>query len=533
MELSLSKKKLEILSHLDALRDASEHPDGLLNGVVEVMVRGFDAEACLLFGPRKPSEEAELKAISNRRGDTLSQIPRKDLARLLSGSLDTSVIEIREAAALQRLLPGGDGSLQMAVVPIIMGATDRTGTLLLIRAGTPFSSFDKELLQFAEEQLDSALAQAKRMHDLNLRNLELETIYRVDRIRDSALDFDEMLDRVLAELRGVMQSDLAFILLYDRAGKELEIRGNDPKELMYNRSLTETLKAVAYQAAHEGDLVVREGSEGEFASYMCVPLILREEVLGVFGVAAKTSEAFGEGEQRLLRAIASQMDTAIFENLERGRLRKVLDRTVDPRVMQRLLEAPDVGILEGERLVLSVLYADLRGSTRLAETVDPKHLVEFLNDFLAKMADVILEHEGTLDKFMGDEVMALFGAPLPFDDHAFRAVQVGLEMQEAHREIMRRWTGKGLEVPPLGVGIATGEMIVGELGSGRRSDYTVLGAPANLGARIQGLAEGGQVLVSSETRSLLGEKVEASSLPPVRFKGITEEVTVYEVTGLG
>jgi class 3 adenylate cyclase len=200
--------------------------------------------------------------------------------------------------------------------------------------------------------------------------------------------------------------------------------------------------------------------------------------------------------------------------------------------MQRLLEASDVGILEGERLALTVLYGDLRNSTRLAETVDPKRLVEFLNDFLAKMAEVILEHEGTLDKFMGDEVMAIFGAPLPMNDHALRAVQVGLEMQEAHGEIRRKWTGEGLEVPLLGVGIATGEMIVGELGSGRRSDYTVLGAPANLGARIQGIAQGGQVLVSSDTHALLGERAEARPLPPVRFKGIAEHVTVYEVTGL-
>ena len=112
----------------------------------------------------------------------------------------------------------------------------------------------------------------------------------------------------------------------------------------------------------------------------------------------------------------------------------------------------------------------------------------FLNDYLGDVAETILSHQGTLDKFTGDEVMALFGAPLPLADHALRAVVVGLEMQRVQGGLMRKWTRRGMDAPPLGVGIATGEMIVGELGSGRRADYTVLGAAANLGARIQGLA---------------------------------------------
>jgi adenylate cyclase len=147
------------------------------------------------------------------------------------------------------------------------------------------------------------------------------------------------------------------------------------------------------------------------------------------------------------------------------------------------------------------------------------------------MAEIILSHQGTLDKFMGDEVMALFGAPLPMDGHALRAVQVGMEMQRAHRGLMRRWKRRGMDAPPLGVGIATGEMIVGELGSGRRADYTVLGAPANLGARIQGIATGGQVLVCEETYRLIEADVKARPIPGLRFKGIDKEVTAYEVKG--
>ena len=418
-------------------------------------------------------------------------------------------------------------------MPLVSGGEDRVGTLLLARTDRPFDASEVDLLDFAETQLDSALVQAQRLHELDLRSRELETIYRVDRIRDTPRGFDEMLDRVLHELRRVIHSDVAFILLYDPAGKQLELRATSPDDLTSHWSGAGEIEAAANEAVHAGELILRESPEQGIGSIMCVPLILREEILGVFGMVHSGSGRFKEGEQRLLRAIASQMDTAIFETLEQGRLRKVLGRTVDPHVLERLLEHSVEGILEGERQVMTVLYADLRGSTHLAETADPRQLVEFINDYLGEMAEIIVKHEGTLDKLMGDEVMALFGAPLPMDDHALRAVRVGLEMQEVHRTIMDRWSERGLAAPPLGVGIASGEMIVGEMGSGRHSDYTVLGAPANLGARICGVAKEGQVLVSAETYAQVKDQVEANPIPGIHFKGIAGEVTVYEVGGVG
>ena len=214
--------------------------------------------------------------------------------------------------------------------------------------------------------------------------------------------------------------------------------------------------------------MVLEELDGAFGSLMCVPLILRERILGVFGMASPRPKGFQERERRLLAAIASQMDTAIFESLEQRRLRMVLGRSVDPRVMERLLTASDVGFLKGERQVLTVLYADLRGSTSMAEVVAPEVLVDYMNAFLGTMSDVILKHEGTLDKFIGDEVMALFGAPAPQEDHALRSVRVALAMQNAHAALLARRERQGLPGCPMGVGIATGELIVGEMGSAQR-----------------------------------------------------------------
>ncbi|MCP4425348.1 MAG: hypothetical protein GY803_12705, partial [Chloroflexi bacterium] len=266
---------------------------------------------------------------------------------------------------------------------------------------------------------------------------------------------------------------------------------------------------------------------------MCLPLILNERVIGVLGVANRQGHAgFRQADRRLLNAIGSQMDTAIFESLEQRHLRQVLGRSVDPRVMEQLLAQPDMGFLEGQRLLMTVLYADIRGSTSLAERTEPERLVQFINRYLGAMTEVILAHGGTLDKFVGDEVMALFGAPFPLEDHALRAVQVGLAMQTAHEEILRDWLAQGGDNAPIGVGIATGELIVGEMGSAQRTDYTVIGKAANLGSRICGVAQGGQVLISPITYDLVREQVTAVPIHGSQFKGVAGPVTVYEVTAV-
>ncbi|MCA9931297.1 MAG: adenylate/guanylate cyclase domain-containing protein, partial [Anaerolineales bacterium] len=142
---------------------------------------------------------------------------------------------------------------------------------------------------------------------------------------------------------------------------------------------------------------------------------------------------------------------------------------------------------------------------------------------------VILESEGTLDKFVGDEVMALFGAPFSQEDHALRAVRAGLAMQTAHNKILQEWTATGGMMAPIGIGIATGEAIVGEMGSAQRSDYTAIGQVANIGARICSAAQGGQVLISPSTYELVKNQVEAEPIHGMSFKGVGELMTVYDV----
>lgn len=522
VEPAALERRLRLLTDIDEIRDAADSPEAMLSALTRVMAGVFSADTAQLFVVDQATQRLELRAVREKPGRS-DAISTEALMSLASRSLETADVATWVGAGVE--------AAHVAMVPIVMGQSERLGTLFLARTSPPFDDSEMALMRFAESQLDSALVQAQRLHDLDLRNKELETIYRVDHVRDLDLSFDDMLDRVLGELRHAIPADMAFIMLYDRVGRKLEMRALSKDDASGGLADGSIAEEVARRAVEQGELILVEDLASGFGSVLCTPLILRGEILGVFGLASRAARGFRPSDALLLSAIASQMDTAIFENLEQRRLRQVLGRSVDPNVMERLLAARDVDFLEGERQVLSVLYADLRGSTALAKSTDPALVVGFINDYLSAMADTILRFEGTLDKFVGDEVMALFGAPFPMADHALRAVRTGVAMQQAHRPVMERWIAKGVDACPAGVGIATGELTVGEMGSAQRSDYTVIGHAANLGARICGRAAAGQVLISPETYELVREHVETSPPERMNFKGIGD-LPVYEVTAV-
>ena len=532
--LELKQKELDLILAIDHIRDTAPDPSAMLAGIANVLVAQLQADLCLLCLLDRETGETELKAI-NDRGEQLAQLGSSAIQELVERAVEADDVTLWQG---HQILPEPDmarlpGSLYLAAVPIIMGAEERLGALLLARSHAPFGSNDVQLLRTAESQIDSAVIQGYAYYDLQQRNKELETIYRVDRIRDQHLPFDEMLNNVLQELRGIVQAEAGFIMLYNQIGQQLELRAATRDDLFRMSPHYKVMNRVANEALKRSEMICYNDLGDTLRSILCIPLILRDEIIGVLGVANRYGpRGFGAEDRRLLNAIGSQMDTAIFESLERRRLRQVLGRSVDPRVMERLLSNPDVDFLKGERMMLTVLFSDMRGSTILAERTDPELLVGFVNDYLGRMTEVILSHEGTLDKFVGDEVIALFSAPFPQPDHALRAVRVGLEMQATHQTVMDTWRVRGIEPAPIGVGIATGEMTVGEMGCPQRTDYTVIGRAANLGSRICGAAEGGQVLVSQATYDLIENKVEATPIPGLQLKGVGHDVTAYHVTHL-
>jgi adenylate cyclase len=377
--------------------------------------------------------------------------------------------------------------------------------------------------------LDSALLHLHTVHELRFERQELRTLYTIDRIRDKGLPFSEMLDAVLLELCSAVPAEAGFIMLYDLAGHQLELRAATNHDLLRMADHYQLVQNAASEAVQIGSPTVRSRDAGPIRSLICLPLILNERIIGVLGVINRVGRAeFTRVDRRLLGAIASQIDTAIFEGLQIQRLREAFGRRVGSKVMDRMLAMPERDWLKGERVMVTALFSDIRGFTATSEEIAPELLVQMLSDHLSAMTEVVRMHDGTLDKFIGDGVMTLYNVPLPQPDHALRAVQTACEMMRAHREVMQRWP----QLPPIGIGADTGEVIVGNFGSAQRLEYTAIGHHINIAARLCGAADGDQVLISAATYALVRDHVIAEAVPALRLKGITEAVVAYQILGL-
>lgn len=529
-QLALKQKELDLILAIDDIRDMMSEPSTMMTALAGILARQIDATLCGICLVERDTQRLILKAVSDRSGQ-FGYLDSESLHELHTCTTGSQDIFVWSGDDIPPLLQSRYVSedVCIAVVPICLNG-ERLGLIVLTRTGTGFGPDDIELIKIAESQVDSAVIQAWEYHTLQQRNKELEAIYQIDNIRDRHLSFDQMLSTVLGALRKIIQAEAGFIMLYNESERRLDLRANTKDDLFPFALHAEAIHRIASESLQQSKMVWYNEFDPVLRSIMCLPLILENKIIGVLGVINRYGQqGFDSEDRRLLSAIASQMDTAIFESLEKRHLRDVLGRSVDPNIMERLLSSSGDDMVNCERSVLSVLYADLRGSTALAEHTEPERLLRFINDYLGQMTDVILAQEGTLDKFVGDEVMALFGAPFPQADHALRAIHVAIEMQAEHQKIMAAWEGQGVTPCPIGIGIASGELIVGEVGCKKRTDYTVIGRAANLGARICSVAKGGEILISQETYNLVQDQIEVEPIVGVKMKGIPDDVTIYRV----
>ena len=231
--------------------------------------------------------------------------------------------------------------------------------------------------------------------------------------------------------------------------------------------------------------------------------------------------------------VAATVGGLATEGREKAHLRAVFSQYVSKTVVDKVLADPERAKLGGERKELTVLFSDIRGFSAFAEGMGPEALASFLGEYLTPMTDLVLESGGTLDKYIGDAVMAIWAAPVDLPDHAARACDVALRMQEALVDLNKRWKAEGKPEVAIGIGINTGPMSVGNMGTPARFDYTVLGDQVNLGARLEALTKeyGVDILVGEATAKAAGPTFVFREVDVVRVKGRAGAAPVYELVG--
>jgi adenylate cyclase len=214
-------------------------------------------------------------------------------------------------------------------------------------------------------------------------------------------------------------------------------------------------------------------------------------------------------------------------------VRRAFGRYVSEEVATSILQSPEGLELGGEEREVTILMSDLRGFTALVARLAPQETIAFLNLYLEAMVDVISHYGGTIDEIIGDAILVLFGAPLASDDHAAKAVACGLAMQLAMKDVNQRLAAKGANELEMGIGINTGRVIVGNIGSVRRTKYAAVGSNVNLAGRIESFTTGGQLLISENTRSAIKSVLRLDAQFQVEPKGAKERLELHEVGGIG
>lgn len=363
-------------------------------------------------------------------------------------------------------------------------------------------------------------------------------------------DRDVLLDKILEKAFEIFPADHGVILLRIENGDSLVpmvVRSRDPNATASDVRISSTILNEVFeekQAVLSSDAMMDSRFSGAHSiilgnirSTMSVPLLHEDEILGVIHLDSKIARgAFTDKDLEILSGFARQAAVLI----EHQRLlKKMEDEIVVREKLHRLLSPQLVeevvsGRLElkkgGETRQATVMFADIRNFTSFSERTTPQAMVKLLNEYFELMVDVIFKFEGTLDKFIGDEIMAVWGAPIGHPDDTQRAVRCAIEMQSTlHAFNLHRAPGETLEI---GIGLNSGELIAGYMGSTKSMNYTVMGDTVNTASRICSAAGPGELVIGQNTFAQVKNLVEAIQLPPTQLKGKVDHVELYRVTGL-
>src|SRR6266446_6660073 len=361
-------------------------------------------------------------------------------------------------------------------------------------------------------------------------------------------DLGELLSRILAIAFDLIPADNGVILLRDPGSQELVIQSMRQRKPGQGKVLVSDTLLKQVQATHQGVLTSDAISDERFSSSqsiialgvrsaMAVPLMTGDEVKGIMFLDSRERvAALTTKDLEVLSAIAAQASVAL-ENSEYARAlereaeqRAQLARFLSPALVEQAARG-NIDLSKGGTLTeVTILFSDIRGFTRLSEKLPAQEVVRMLNDYFELMVDILFEHGGILDKFIGDALMGLWGAPVRRPDDATRAVQAAVQMQTKLREFNAERVADGKQPLQIGIGLHTGQVVVGNMGSSKALSYTAIGDGVNLASRLCGVAREDMVVISEECALRAGkDKFMLEALPPAKVKNREAPVEIFRV----
>ncbi|MCI0341582.1 MAG: GAF domain-containing protein [Planctomycetales bacterium] len=453
--------------------------------------------------------------------------------------------DARTRANYVETMPGARSEL---CVPVKYGGT--VIAVLNLESLEPAAFHDElPLLETVAEQVAGAIASARLYGETRRRADHLRMMSEVSRAAMEATDVHALLDRVLDYLYGRLSFSLVAVVLLDEKGEELELvsfKGNIPLNVSRGTRMPVWIGIVG-RAVKTGEtqLVTDLANDPDYVTInpdvvaeLAVPIQFQGKTLGVVNFESTTRESFTPENVLVLRTFVDQIAGAVHmaEGNRRladanRRLSELFSRYVAPDLAEALLKDPERFHTRGERREATVLFADIRGFTRLSQRLPSEKVLELLNEYYAEMAEAIFAERGSINRFLGDGFLAVFGVPERLADHAGAAVRAALEMQRRVETLSTRWVGATGEPLRVVVVANAGPVIAGSLGDPRHMEFTVLGDVVNVAARLEAEAKArdARILVSGDVYDALGGAVPARALGPVELRGREGAVRLYQV----
>ena len=378
----------------------------------------------------------------------------------------------------------------------------------------------------------------------------LAALYRASTLIASEFDLPKRLSDVLDTAIEVMEADRGFVLLRDEGSDKLRV--SVAREMGQDLAASSPSMGVAGKAAIDGEPVLMGSSSTnhelgvrdsiirqQITSAMAVPLRSEDRVLGsIYVDTRKPDVEFNEEDLELFTSLAAQSALAIdnvrlYEKMVAvEKKRSNLSRFLSPGIVEEIMKEDSSVELGGDKRMVTTLFCDIRGFTPIAERLAPRLMVDLLNEHFGAMTEIVFNQKGTLDKYIGDELMAVFGAPIAGEDDAERAVRAALAIQAKNAQLNIQRAREGRPTFQLGVGVNTGEVIAGYMGSPMRMEFTVVGDQVNIARRLCDVASPGQVVVGAATYEKVKEKVEAISVGAILLEGKAIPVQAYDICGM-